>query len=174
MTKFFRLLGVMALGIAMPLLANVALPSMYEILGFSAKANGITLIGFALELLCVCIMARVTTVRLFGEAFFCTITMNAFSAIVGIILRLPLFALTNSIAFSLFGGAFNIKVLGSGLIMLLAFVVVNTLLEGYVARNLFFPKIPARQLWFWIMMANLLSNGTGLLLFARSQGIQIF
>lgn len=131
MKFFFKLLGVIGLLMSVPLLANVAIPSLYQILGFSSKANGITIIGFVLELLCVCIMARAVTMKLFGHAFFCTISMNAFSVIVGILLRLPFAAL---IAYLVSHQTFNLRGFQAGFSMLIAFVVVNTLLEGYLAR----------------------------------------
>jgi len=159
MKKVVKLLAVIGLLMSVPLLANVAIPSLYQILGFSSKANGITIIGFVLELLCVCIMARVATMKIFGNALFCTISMNVFSVIVGLMLRLPFAALIASLVP---GQTVNLSSFQVGFSMLIAFVVVNTLLEGYLARELFYPNIPARRFWFWIMMANLLSNGTGL------------
>lgn len=158
MEKKFKVLASIGLSLYMPLLANVALPSMYEILGFSVKANGITLLGFSLEFLCVCIMAHALTLNLFGRAFFCTIVMNAFSAVIGFFLRAPFALLIGSIVYN----RWDISPLQAWSIMLISFVTINTLLEGYIARNLFFPKIPTRRFWFWIMMANLLSNGIGL------------
>lgn len=162
MKRLLKLVTLLMLCVSMPLVANVALPSLYEALGFSVRANGITLLGFSLELLCVCIMVRISTIRLFGEALYCTVAMNAFSAIIGLVARIPLFLLISYIAQSLFGQMFRESILGYGFIMLFVFVTLNTLLEGFIARNLFFPKVPVTRFWFWIMMANLLSNGTGL------------
>ena len=174
MVKGFKLLILLFIFISTPLLANVVLPPLYIWLGVSSVSILVTVVGILLELLCVCIMVRARTVALFGEAFFCTFMMNLFSAIIGIVVRFPLFAVVGLWGFIISPsfvenwekigvfGSINLLDIYVGFNLLLIYTLVNTLLEAIVA-SFFFPKIARLRFWFWIMMANLLSNGFGII-----------
>lgn len=151
------------------LYANVALPSLYFLLGISSVSYVITIIGFLLEYTCICIATRANTFYAFSYAFLVTFLMNLFSAVIGLIFKLLSIDSYYIKLHDLIGLKGNNPVIGSltandigfGIALWIMLTTISTILEFFVAR-IAFRKVPVYRLLFWTFIANALSNGFGI------------
>lgn len=154
---------------AATLYGNVALPSLYYILGISSVSHVITLVGFLLEYACICIATRAHTRFSFLYALVVTFFMNLISAFVGIIFRLFSIHPFYTQLHDLIGLKGNQAILGSltfndvgfGIALWIIFTIINTIIEMWVTLIALAPT-PKRRILFWTFMANALSNGFGI------------
>lgn len=156
------LFSLLLLLIATPACANGIAPEMIYYWGAFYAAIVFTL-GLLLEYICVCIMARAKTNRLYLRALLCTFVMNLASTIVGAIFRGP-FAILYVIyigklhSLNTISSTIIQNIIGIGGIYLI-YVIINTLIEAPIAAYAFFPKIERKRVWLWVFIANCLSMG---------------
>lgn len=119
-------------------------------------------VGFLLEYICICILIRARTSKLYWEAVWCTLIMNLASTFVGAIFRIPFAILyvtffarmRDVLTFS--SGMFGNILYVAGIYFM--YVCINTIIEAPITME-FFPKIARKRVWFWVFIANCLSMG---------------
>lgn len=106
-------------------------------------------IGFALEFMCMYILARVSSKNPLKDAFTCTLIMNLISTFLGVIVRAPFVIL-----FFYFFFALRESILPAIGIFFI-YVIINTITEVWIPLYYYFyPANSRAKIWLWTFIAN--------------------